>query len=154
MDLREFKELTENKRIYLDGATGSELQKRGMPSGVCPDLWISENPEVLIGLQLEYLRAGSQIIYSPTFTANRIKLSEFGLEKRVYELNKTLTGLSKEAISRYRKENPDASPRYVAGDLTMTGKSVGSGGELSFEELIDVYQDGSGRCQLRSCSGT
>ena len=141
MDRKEFKLLTENNRIYLDGATGSELQKRGMPSGVCPDLWISENPEVLIGLQLEYLRAGSRIVYSPTFTANRIKLAEFGLEDRVYELNKILTGLSKEAISRYLKENPDSSPAYVAGDLTMTGKSVGYGGELSFEELIDVYKE-------------
>ncbi len=141
MDRKEFKSLTENNRIYLDGATGSELQKRGMPSGVCPDLWISENPEVLIGLQLEYLRAGSRIVYSPTFTANRIKLAEFGLEDRVYELNKTLTGLSKEAISRYLKENPDSSPAYVAGNLTMTGKSVGYGGELSFEELIDVYKE-------------
>ncbi|MBR2187371.1 MAG: homocysteine S-methyltransferase family protein [Lachnospiraceae bacterium] len=141
MDLREFKSLTENTRIYLDGATGSELQKRGMPSGVCPDLWISENPEVLIGLQLEYLRAGSRIIYSPTFTANRIKLSEFGLEDRVYELNKTLAGLSRTAIERFREECPDAPPAYVAGDLTMTGKSVGSGGELSFEELIGVYKE-------------
>ena len=141
MDRKEFKLLTENNRIYLDGATGSELQKRGMPSGVCPDLWISENPEVIIGLQLEYLRAGSRIVYSPAFTANRIKLAEFGLEDRVYELNKTLTGLSKEAISRYLKENPDSSPAYVAGDLTMTGKSVGYGGELSFEELIDVYKE-------------
>jgi len=97
----EFKSLTEKGRIYLDGATGSNLQRRGMPSGVCPDLWISENPETLIGLQLDFLREGSRIIYAPTFTANAIKLSEFGLKDRLNELNKTLVAESIEARDRF-----------------------------------------------------
>ncbi len=137
----EFRQLTENNRIYLDGATGSMLQKRGMGAGVCPDLWISENPEVLINLQLEYLRAGSRIVYAPTFTANRIKLKEFGLEERLYELNSILVGESKTAVKRFHEENPEALPVFVAGDVTMTGKSVGAAGELDFEELIDIYKE-------------
>ena len=65
------------KRLILDGATGSNLIKRGnMPSGVCPEKWILDNPEVLIGLQQDYFASGSNIVYSPTFTANRIKLAE------------------------------------------------------------------------------
>ena len=137
----EFKSLTEEGILYLDGATGSNLQRRGMPSGVCPDLWISENPEPLIGLQLEFLRAGSRIIYAPTFTANRIKLSEFGLEDRLEELNKALIAESKEARERFYKERPDAKRVFIAGDITMTGRSLKPVGDLDFEELIEVYKE-------------
>ncbi len=136
-----FRKLIEEGRIYLDGATGSNLQKRGMPRGVCPDKWISENPEVLIGLQLEFLRAGTRILYAPTFTANRIKLSEFGLEKDLYGLNRILVGESKEAIRRFKEENPDAPDCFVAGNMTMTGRSLTPTGDMEFEELIDVYKE-------------
>ena len=140
MTRNEFLELTEGSLIYLDGATGSNLQKAGMPIGVCPDLWISENPEALINLQLDFLRAGTRIVYSPTFTANRIKLAEFQLENRLEELNTTLVGLSKEAIRRFREENPDAPKCYVAGDITMTGVQLKPAGPMEFEELIDIYK--------------
>ncbi len=141
MKKEDFRKFVSEGIIFLDGATGSNLQKRGMPSGVCPDLWISENPEVLIGLQLEYLRAGARILYSPTFTANRIKLSEFDLQDRVDELNMTLVGLSKEAIRRFKEEKPDAQDCYVAGDITMTGAQLAPVGDMEFEELIDVYKE-------------
>jgi len=141
MKKEDFRKLVSEGIIYLDGATGSNLQKRGMPLGVCPDLWISENPEVLIGLQLEYLRAGARILYSPTFTANRIKLSEFGLEDRLEELNRILVNESKEAIRRFKEENPGAPECYVAGDITMTGRQIAPIGDLDFEELIDVYKE-------------
>lgn len=141
MKKEDFRKLASEGIVYLDGATGSNLQKRGMPLGVCPDLWISENPEVLIGLQLEYLRAGARILYSPTFTANRIKLAEFGIEDRVEELNGILVNESKEAIRRFKKENPDAPECYVAGDITMTGRQLSPIGDLEFEELIDVYKE-------------
>ncbi|MCR4589983.1 MAG: homocysteine S-methyltransferase family protein [Lachnospiraceae bacterium] len=141
MTKEEFRKLTGEGIIYLDGATGSNLQRRGMPGGVCPDLWISENPEPLIGLQLEFMRAGSRIVYAPTFTANRIKLSEFGLEDRLFELNKKLISESKTAIERYYKENPGARKVYVAGDVTMTGRSLKPVGDMDFEELISVYSE-------------
>ena len=85
--------------VYLDGATGSNLMKRGMPAGVCPEEWILENPDVLIGLQKEYVEAGSNIIYAPTFTANRIKLKEYGLEGQIEEFNERLVGLSLKAAA-------------------------------------------------------
>ncbi|SKB72626.1 5-methyltetrahydrofolate--homocysteine methyltransferase [Lachnospiraceae bacterium] len=141
MTKEEFASLVAGERIYLDGATGSNLQKAGMPSGVCPDLWISENPEALINLQLEFLRAGSRIVYAPTFTANRVKLAEYGLEGRLKELNKILVGESKEAIRRFHEENPDAPECFVAGDVTMTGLQLKPIGQLEFEELIDIYKE-------------
>ena len=118
--------------MVLDGATGSNLQKRGMPSGVCPELWITEHKEVLIGLQKEYVEAGSNIVYAPTFSANRIKLAGYGLEERLEELNKTLVAISREAVD---------GKALVAGDLTMTGELLEPVGMLSFEELIDIYKE-------------
>ena len=83
MDRAEFKKLTENRLVFLDGATGSNLIKRGMPAGVCPEKWILEHRDIFTGLQREYVEAGSDIIYAPTFTANRIKLKEYGLQDEV-----------------------------------------------------------------------
>ena len=81
MTKEQFRQMTYNKLIFLDGATGSNLQKEGMPAGVCPELWILEHPEILQRLQREYAEAGTDIVYAPTFTANWIKLKEFGLEQ-------------------------------------------------------------------------
>ena len=90
MTKREFKELVKNRIVYLDGAMGSNLIKRGMPQGVCPEKWILENREIVVGLQKEYVEAGTNILYAPTFTANRPKLKEYGLEEELLRINKEL----------------------------------------------------------------
>lgn len=132
MKTNEFKRLTENKLIYLDGATGSNLMKRGMPGGVCPEKWILEHPDIFIGLQKEFIAAGSNIIYAPTFTANRIKLKEYGLENQIEEINQRLVALSKEA---------SGGKALVAGDITMTGRQLTPMGDMDFEELINIYKE-------------
>lgn len=132
MTIREFKEFSHNKLIYLDGATGSNLMKRGMPAGVCPEKWILEHPDVLKALQREYVEAGSNILYAPTFTANRIKLAEYGLEGEIADINHRLVGLSREAAR---------GKALVAGDLTMTGRQLAPMGNLDFEELVCVYKE-------------
>lgn len=132
MKKKEFIKWIDNRLVYLDGATGSNLMKRGMPAGVCPEKWIMENPDILIGLQREYVEAGSNILYAPTFTANRIKLREYGLEDSIKEINEKLVGLSKAAAS---------GRALVAGDITMTGRSLAPMGDMDFEELIRVYKE-------------
>lgn len=72
MTKKEFLELVEKKIVMLDGATGSNLQKRGMPVGICPEQWIIENRNVMKELQMEYIAAGTDILYAPTFGCNRI----------------------------------------------------------------------------------
>ncbi len=138
MTNKDFIQLVQSKFVILDGATGSNLQAAGMTSGVCPETWILENPEALIQLQKEYLNAGSDIILAPTFTANRIKLKEYGLEEKVGEYNKGLVALSKQAV---KEANVIDRLVYVAGDLTMTGEQLYPIGNLSFEELVDVYKE-------------
>lgn len=124
-------------KLILDGATGSNLQKSGMSAGVCPEEWILKNPEILKMLQKEYIKAGSDIIYAPTFSGNRIKLAEYGLEGDIRNINKSLVEISKEAVS-------DVSVKrdiYIAGDITMTGRQVYPAGSLMFEELVDIYKE-------------
>lgn len=132
MDKNSFRALLQDTPVFLDGATGSNLQKSGMPTGVCPEEWILAHKEVLIALQKEFINAGSNIIYAPTFTANRIKLKEYGMEKDIRQINHDLVALSKEAAGQ---------GVYVAGDITMTGEQLAPMGRLDFEELIDVYKE-------------
>ena len=75
--------INENGPIILDGATGTNLMEAGMPIGVCPEQWVMEHPEVLLKMQREYVEAGSHIVYAPTFTGNRIKLEEYGVQDRL-----------------------------------------------------------------------
>ncbi|MDE7319727.1 MAG: homocysteine S-methyltransferase family protein, partial [Lachnospiraceae bacterium] len=74
MTREEFRALTEKGTVLLDGGTGSCLRSMGMPAGVCTEQWVYEHPEAIKKLQTEYALAGSQIIYAPTFGANRISL--------------------------------------------------------------------------------
>ena len=104
----------------------------GMPIGVCPEAWVMEHQDVLYDLQSAYVKAGTNIVYAPTFTGNRIKLEEYGLEDRIEEINTELVRLSKRAVD---------GKALVAGDMTMTGKQLFPLGDLMFEELVDVYKE-------------
>lgn len=137
MTRQEFRKLVEEKVVILDGATGSMLQKRGMPTGACPEKWIRENREVMIGLQMEYIESGSDILYAPTFTGNRIKLAEFQLENELAALNQELAEISREAVRRCGKEGKV----FVSADLSMTGVQVRPVGPMDFEELVSVYKE-------------
>lgn len=118
--------------LLLDGATGSNLRKAGMPVGISSEEWVLKNPEVLKELQRAYVEAGSEIVYAPTFGANRISLMNFGLEKQVTEMNRRLLAISKEAVG---------ACALVAGDLTTTGKLLEPRGDLSYETLYQIYQE-------------
>ena len=147
MTITEFKKFTENRLVYLDGATGSNLMKRGMPAGVCPEKWILDHPDIFIGLQREFVEAGSDIIYAPTFTANRIKLKEYGLEGQIADINCRLAALSRQAADGQKGSGQGADGRdpgrkvLVAGDITMTGRQLVPMGDMDFEDLITVYKE-------------
>ena len=150
---QEFKCLCQKKIVILDGATGTNLQKAGMPAGVCPEAWILEHKEVLKKLQKRFLQAGTDILYAPTFSANRVKLEEYGLADRLQEINTELVALSKEAVAEFEAEHEGKDEplaeisvctnkrHYVAGDLTMTGKLVYPLGDLQFEDLVEIYKE-------------
>lgn len=116
--------------VILDGATGTQLQKRGYTGAECAEKWILEHPEAILDIQRRYVAAGSRILYAPTFSANRIKLGEHGLADRVEEYNLRLTELTRTAAE---------GKAWVAGDLSPVGRFLAPMGDVLFEELVDVY---------------
>ncbi len=116
--------------LLLDGATGSELQKAGMPRGCCTEQWVLENPEPLVALQRQYAQAGSNIIYAPTFQAQPIALKRVGLGDKTELINETLVKLSRSAA-------PDC---LVAGDLTTLATYMDSWDEEQFDVLVENYR--------------
>ncbi|MBQ8108599.1 MAG: homocysteine S-methyltransferase family protein [Clostridia bacterium] len=131
MTRAEFDAMVKRGVVLMDGATGSQLRMRGMPAGVCTEAWAYEHPEVITALQREYVDAGSDIIYAPTFSANRMGLELHGLADRLEELNLGLVRLSKRAAD---------GRALVAGDFTTTGKPLEPVGTLSYQTLFDVYR--------------
>lgn len=103
-----------------------------MKPGVCPEEWILENEDKLIDLQKSFVEAGTNILYAPTFSGNRVKLEEYGLADRAEEINKRLVGLSKRAAG---------DKALVAGDMTMTGVALEPVGPMKLEALINIYKE-------------
>lgn len=150
MTHKEFREFLAGKEItYLDGGCGSNLLKRGLPQGVCPEYWMCENIDVIRGLMAEYAMAGSDILYAPTFTANRIKLEEYGLRDKLEYINSTLIRMSLDVAAEYgEKLNRKI---LVAADISMTGLQLKPMGQLDFEDLIDIYKEQIKVCVEAGC---
>ncbi len=132
MRIGEFKKRASEGVILLDGATGSNLRLAGMPVGVSTEQWVYDHPEAILRLQRAYVEAGSDIIYAPTFMANRVGLGMHGIEDRLKALNTGLVKLSKEAAD---------GRALVAGDITTTGKPLEPVGPMSYQALFDVYRE-------------
>lgn len=113
--------------LLLDGATGSNLMKAGMPKGVCAETWILDHPQAILDLQRAYVAAGSQVLLAPTFTAGRIYLSQHGLEGELKELNRRLVALSREAAQ---------GKAWVAGDMTTMGRA-----DVPYETMLEYYHE-------------
>ena len=126
----EFQNLLKNGPLLLDGATGSNLQKAGMPKGCSTEEWVLTNPEALVKLQRSYAEAGSNIIYAPTFQAQPIALERVGLERRCEEINAALVALSRSA----------APGCLIAGDLTTLATFCDSWDEGCFDLLVENYR--------------
>lgn len=125
-----FANIIEQGPLILDGATGSNLMKAGMPRGCCTEEWILNHPEAIIELQRSYYEAGSRVIYAPTFQAQPIPLSNVKLDKQTESINAMLVSLS-------RKAAPDA---LIAGNLTTMASFIDSYDEALFDTMVENYQ--------------
>lgn len=123
------KKIAEGVRL-LDGATGSNLMKAGMPRGGSTEKWVLEHPEALTALQQEYKKAGSQILYAPTFQAQPIALAQQELEKETEKINARLVALSRSAC-------PDC---LIAGNLTTLAAFTDSWDPDKFDLLVENYR--------------
>ncbi|MGC9975922.1 MAG: homocysteine S-methyltransferase family protein [Syntrophales bacterium] len=123
--------LLKRRILILDGATGTELQKRGMPSGICPEVWCLENPAAIQDIHRAYQKAGSDIIYTCAFGANRLKLGQYGFTN-VKEINKQLVVLARRTLG---------NGALIAGDISSTGHFVEPFGDLVFEEAVEIFKE-------------
>ena len=130
MTLEEFKAFSEGKTIIMDGAVGSNMMN-GMPKGYCMERWNLEHKDELIALQKGYIEAGTQLISAPTFGANRISLTGYGLQDRLKEFNTTLVGYTQDAA---------AGKAIVAGDVTTSGKMMGYE-DYDYEKAFENYSE-------------
>lgn len=119
--------------ILLDGATDANEFAVGMPGDACAEKWITEHPEKLLSVQGDYIAAGARAICAPTFGANGMCLSKFGLEGEVTALNEKLVALSRQAA------NQSGVP--VGGCLSPTGLLVPPLGDADFDDIYDLYRE-------------
>ena len=132
VEISKIKSLLTKNIIILDGAFGTELQKKGLPGGVCPEKWCLDNPQIIQDLYASYQKAGAQIVYTCTFGANRFKLKQYGVKENSYQINFELARLAKLAVGK---------KALVAGDIGPTGLFIEPFGPLAFEEAVDAFKD-------------
>ena len=129
--MKNIKNLLKSKVVILDGATGTELQKKGMPNGVSSEIWSLENPKVISAIHADYEKAGADIIYTSTFGANRIKLASYG-DYNISKVNKELALIAKGAVK---------GKALIAGNIGSTGKFIEPFGPLKFEEAVEAFKE-------------
>ena len=125
----EFHQLLKDGPLLLDGATGSNLQKAGMPRGCCTEQWILDNPQALTDLQRQYAEAGSRVLYAPTFQAQPIALERANLAGQTEKVNARLAQLTRSA----------APGCLVAGNLTTLATFTDSFDPENFDLLVENY---------------
>ena len=116
--------------LILDGATGSNLMKAGMPRGGSTEEWILAHPDALLALQRRYAEAGSRVLYAPTFQAQPIALARLGLEDQTEKINEQLVKLS-------RSVDPNV---LVAGDIATLAAYTDSFDPKNFDLMVENYR--------------
>jgi 5-methyltetrahydrofolate--homocysteine methyltransferase len=141
-----FQERLQEKILILDGAMGTMLQQAkltavdfgGEALEGCNEMLSVTRPDVITGIHEAYLEAGADIIETNTFGATRVVLAEYGLEDRAYELNLAAARL---AVAAARKYSTPEWPRYVAGSMGPTTKTLSVTGGVTFEQLVASYRE-------------
>ena len=125
-----FKDLLGKQMLFFDGATGTQLQARGLQAGELPERWNFTHPEIIEAVHKDYLAAGANILKTNTFGANPIKLAETDLDCKA-----TITA----AVTIAKKACAGAINKFVALDLGPTGKLLAPYGDLPFEKAVAAY---------------
>ncbi len=132
---RDFRETLKQKQLVFDGATGTMLQELGLEPGGCPDELNISKPDIVKQVHQAYAEAGSDIMTTNTFGANRVKLKEYDLEDKLYEINAAGVECARAAIG----ENG-----FVAGGIGPTGRFVEPVGDMTFDEAVEIFAEQAG----------
>jgi 5-methyltetrahydrofolate--homocysteine methyltransferase len=134
--MKEFPERLASGEILVgDGAMGTLLMERGLDAGQAPESFNLEQGNVLEGITKEYVDAGADIIQTNTFGASRLKLSQYGLDDRVVEINRNAVRAVKKVAS---------GKAYVSGSCGPTGKMLKPYGDIEPKTMVDVFKEQAG----------
>jgi len=131
-DTMSFLEDIKEKVLVFDGSMGTMLQKNGIPVGTCPEEWNITHPEIVKEIYKAYCEAGCDVIQSNTFQSNSMKLREYGIRDKHYEINYQGVKLAKEVM---------AGKGYVAASIGPLGKLLEPFGELTFDAAYDTFKE-------------
>ncbi len=127
--------LTGHPTVLADGAMGTMLFAAGLQFGDPPEAWNLSHPDVVRRVHRSYLEAGSQILMTNTFGANRQRLSLHNLDARVAELNRTAAILLRGEVAAAGGE------ALVAGDIGPTGSILAPTGTLDYDEAVEIFAE-------------
>lgn len=128
--------LNSGKTLVSDGATGTNLQARGLSLGMPGELWVFEKPEEIIRLHKDFITAGSDIILTCTFGGSRIRLAQKDMQNRTAELNKTAVQLARTAV--------EGTNVLVAGSIGPLGQLLKPLGTIEPEDARQAYTEQAG----------
>ncbi|MGB9612599.1 MAG: homocysteine S-methyltransferase family protein, partial [Candidatus Margulisiibacteriota bacterium] len=128
--MSKFLEKLKEKILVMDGAMGTQLMERGVRPEDCFEALNISRPEVVREIHLAYVRAGADIIETNTFGANSIKLADYGLADKVFEINVTAARLARQAIG---------DEGFVCGSIGPLGKMIDPLGEITFDQAVEVF---------------
>jgi 5-methyltetrahydrofolate--homocysteine methyltransferase len=109
-----------------DGAMGTELQRAGLEPGGCGDEWNLTRPDEVLAIQRRYVEAGSEVLLTNTFGANRFVLSRYELEDRVADICRAAAGIARDAVGEQA---------FVLGDIGPCGGFLEPLGDVTAEDL-------------------
>lgn len=127
------KRLASGHIFVSDGATGTNLQKMGLPVGAAAELWALENPEAILNLNRAFIEAGSDIILTCTFGGTKLRLEASGLGDQFEKVNRKAVALTREAAA--------GTQVWVAGSIGPTGHMLAPLGTVSEEEAEDNFRE-------------
>jgi 5-methyltetrahydrofolate--homocysteine methyltransferase len=124
-----------SKRILLcDGAMGTELQRRGLKVGDCPEEYNLSHPEMIQAIHRDYFDAGSDMVETNTFGANRLRLKFYGLENQVRKINLASVKNAKEVCPK---------DKFIAGSVGPLGEILEPLGSISENYAYEIFSEQS-----------
>ena len=121
--------------LTADGATGTQLQRVGLPVGAAPERWNLENPDAILRLHRSYLDAGADIILTNTFGGSRVRLERDGLAQKTVQINKAGAALARQCVG---------AGQFVFGDIGPTGLLLEPLGPLSYADAVSTFAEQAG----------
>ncbi len=121
--------------LVADGATGTWLQQSGLSAGTPPERWTLERPDAIRQMAADYLTAGSDLVYTNTFGANRIRLKLAGLEEKIVDVNREAVHLARESIAAIN------GSAYLVASIGPSGEMLEPYGDLDPKEAREAFAE-------------